>query len=59
MKIHYQEADLSTVFQYYVADFKPRDGGKIESYEAFVDVARGRVVFKLYVSGVEPEETNR
>lgn len=52
MRIQYQENELSAVMQHFIKGFEPTDGERVCSGEWFIDVAKGRVVFKLYLEPV-------
>lgn len=47
-RIEYVEADLEQVLQYFVNGYKLQSG-VITSHKSFVDAAKGRVVFKLFI----------
>ena len=48
MKIEHIAVSLTTVLHWYSKGFKPK-GGVVKTYETFVDVTKGVVMFKLYV----------
>lgn len=60
LNIHYEIADLDTVADYFVRGFS-KAGGAIEQHEYFVDPAKGKMIFKLYVTdhGHSPNVTDR
>lgn len=47
VEMQYQEVTLDNVISYYAIGFTPEDK-RLISYEAFVDTAKGVVVFRLY-----------
>jgi hypothetical protein len=47
MKIKYTEADLDDVTRYFAENYTFTNGELLVSYEAFVDTAKHKVVFKL------------
>lgn len=61
LQVHYQEISLKTVINYYAKGFDIK-GATLENFDAFVDVAKGVVVYKLYVEQdkvkevIEPEK---
>lgn len=50
MKIILLEADLNTVLRYYADAFKPQPDKKLEYDKAFVDTAKGVVIFRMWES---------
>jgi len=59
MRVEYQEVPLAAVLRYFVKDFEfPGTRERLHDHEAFVDVAKGKVVFKLVIvkDGVAPAE---
>ena len=59
LEIKYQEVALSDVLDFFAKSFQLTDGSTVESHDAFVDVGKGKVIFKLYVRSVPrpPQET--
>lgn len=55
IKIGYQEHSLEAVLKYFAAGFKPMPGVTVVSYETFVDVNRGVVVFKISMRKDDPD----
>ena len=47
LEIRYQVCSLADVLAYYAKGFEPLDNIEIVNHEAFVDTARGKVVFQL------------
>lgn len=47
MIIKWQEANLSEVLSWFVKDFELEPGQKLVSHEEFVDISKGKVMFKL------------
>jgi hypothetical protein len=43
----WRDVPLAEVLAYFAEGFEPQDGSKVIEHEAFVDTAKGRVVFKL------------
>lgn len=54
MEYRYQEEKLDHVFDYFVGDYKYKDK-HILSHDAFVDLVKRIVVFKLLVEDDKPE----
>ena len=49
LETRYQEHSIDAVWRYFVDGFTPVKGERIRTFEAFYDVAQGKVVFKLVV----------
>ena len=49
MSIKWQAENLETVIRYFIDSYKPKHGEKIVNAEWFIDTAKGKVVFRLYV----------
>lgn len=49
MDIRYAEASLEAVMQFYADAYTMLPGQRLAKADSFVDTAKGRVVFKLYV----------
>jgi hypothetical protein len=54
MEIEYQEIPIGSVMEYFVKGFEHNGGKQIRRHEAFVDLHKGIVVFKLYVEDAKP-----
>lgn len=50
MRIEWQEADLKTVVQWYVDAFRFKRGESLFRHDWFVDPAKGKVIFRLFIS---------
>ncbi|HEX7906799.1 MAG TPA: hypothetical protein VF534_01720 [Paraburkholderia sp.] len=46
-KIEWTDVALADVLRHFAAGYEFKDGAKLVQHEAFVDAAKGRVVFKL------------
>lgn len=51
LKIKWQTAKLSEVLAFFANAYQPAP----ETFEAYVDTAKGEVVFKLFVEGVSDD----
>ena len=48
LNIHYEVVDLTSVASYFVQGFSKK-GDEIEQHDFYVDAAKGKMIFKLYV----------
>lgn len=49
LSVEYAEVALDQVLQYFVNGYKLQEG-EITNHDAFIDTAKGKVIFRLYVS---------
>lgn len=54
MKLDYHEISLQDVINYFVDGFVFDEGYTLHSHEAFIDQAKGKVIFRLSLN--EPEK---
>lgn len=58
LTVNYQEVPLVKVLKHFGKGFKHEDGSKtVVRFEAFIDVVRGVVVYKLYVEESDDKKT--